>query len=106
MRSLLTLLTTSFQFSLSTPRLFLSCLPACLSACLPLLQIKEYAALVAIGRPTFIEIKGVTFCGDAGQGTAASSLTMGNVPFHEEVRDFALKLTSVSAVMVVVVVAV
>jgi tRNA wybutosine-synthesizing protein 1 len=27
--------------------------------------IQEYAALVARGKPTFIEIKGVTFCGDS-----------------------------------------
>ena len=27
--------------------------------------IQEYAALVTRGRPTFIEIKGVTFCGDS-----------------------------------------
>eukprot|EP01045_Picozoa_sp_COSAG04_P008359 COSAG04_NODE_460_length_13977_cov_5.936662_11_plen_748_part_00 len=47
--------------------------------------IEEYAALVARGRPTFIEIKGVTFCGDS----KASDMTMSNVPYHEEVREFA-----------------
>ena len=50
--------------------------------------IEEYAKLVSLGRPTFIEIKGVTFCGKAN----ASNLTMKNVPFHHEVRKFAQKL--------------
>jgi len=53
-------------------------------------EIKEYAALVAIGRPTFIEIKGVTYCGKNN----ASNLTMKNVPFHEEVRQFSQALLS------------
>ena len=33
---------------------------------------------------SFIEIKGVTYCGDS----KASTLTMGNVPWHEEVITF------------------
>ena len=38
------------------------------------------------GSPDFIEIKGVTFCGDS----KASDLTMSeNVPYHEEVVAFA-----------------
>lgn len=44
-------------------------------------QIEEYAKLIDLGRPTLIEIKGVTFCGDLN----ASSMTMQNVPFHQEV---------------------
>lgn len=44
----------------------------------------EYAKLVALGEPDFIEIKSVTFCGES----KASSLTMGNVPWHEEVKLF------------------
>lgn len=51
-------------------------------------EIAEYAQLVAIGRPTFIEIKGVTFCGELN----ASTMTMKNVPFHEEVRQFCKEL--------------
>ncbi|KAG5437485.1 hypothetical protein PCANB_000913 [Pneumocystis canis] len=50
-------------------------------------EIKEYANLVSIGKPCFIEIKGVTYCGNID-----SSLTMKNVPFHEEVVDFAQAL--------------
>lgn len=51
-------------------------------------QMKEYARLIALGNPTFIEIKGVTFCGDLN----ASDITMKNVPFHQEVRDFSRAL--------------
>jgi len=47
-------------------------------------EVKEYAELLDLGRPDFIEIKGVTFCGDHG----TSSLTMKSVPFHEEVKAF------------------
>ena len=47
-------------------------------------EVKEYAELLDLGRPDFVEIKGVTFCGDHG----TSSLTMKSVPFHEEVKAF------------------
>jgi len=47
-------------------------------------EVSEYAKLVTLGQPTFIEIKGVTFCGNNNK----DSLTMQNVPFHTEVRDF------------------
>lgn len=47
-------------------------------------EVKNYADLVALGKPSFIEVKGVTFCGDS----KASSLTMGNVPWHDEVINF------------------
>jgi len=47
-------------------------------------EIESYAKLVELGRPGFIEIKGVTYCGES----KASSLTMGNVPWHEEVIGF------------------
>jgi wyosine [tRNA(Phe)-imidazoG37] synthetase (radical SAM superfamily)/flavodoxin len=53
-------------------------------------EVAEYAKLVALGRPTFVEIKGVTFCGTS----EASNLTMKQVPFHHEVRLFAQKLCS------------
>jgi tRNA wybutosine-synthesizing protein 1 len=45
---------------------------------------QEYAKLVALGEPDFLEIKSVTFCGES----KASDLTMGNVPWHEEVKQF------------------
>ncbi|XP_060595141.1 S-adenosyl-L-methionine-dependent tRNA 4-demethylwyosine synthase TYW1-like, partial [Ruditapes philippinarum] len=47
-------------------------------------EIENYAKLVSLGNPDFIEIKGVTYCGDS----KASSLTMSNVPWHEEVVGF------------------
>lgn len=46
--------------------------------------MEAYARLVDLGRPDFIEIKGVTYCGSG----AASSLTMANVPYHQDVVDF------------------
>lgn len=51
-------------------------------------QIKAYADLVARGKPDFIEVKGVTYCGES----KASSLTMSNVPWHDEVVSFVSKL--------------
>ena len=47
-------------------------------------EAQRYAELVALGQPDFIEVKGVTFCGDS----KASTLTMGNVPWHQEVINF------------------
>ncbi|RMX47239.1 hypothetical protein pdam_00012924 [Pocillopora damicornis] len=52
-------------------------------------EIKNYADLVSIGKPDFIEVKGVTYCGES----KASTLTMQNVPWHEEVIGFVQKLT-------------
>lgn len=49
--------------------------------------LDDYARLVARGRPDFIEIKGVTFCGSSNSGDD-SELTMQNVPWHEEVVQF------------------
>ena len=48
----------------------------------------NYAKLVDLGQPDFIEIKGVTFCGSS----KASSLTMENVPWHTEVVRFVSEL--------------
>ncbi|KEF53053.1 uncharacterized protein A1O9_10961 [Exophiala aquamarina CBS 119918] len=45
-------------------------------------EVEGYADLVAKGLPCFIEIKGATFTGPA------SSLTMQNIPFYEEVVAF------------------
>lgn len=47
-------------------------------------EMDNYVQLVSYGNPDFIEIKGVTYCGDS----KASSLTMSNVPWHEEVTGF------------------
>ncbi|XP_039292528.1 S-adenosyl-L-methionine-dependent tRNA 4-demethylwyosine synthase TYW1 [Nilaparvata lugens] len=52
-------------------------------------ELNNYAQLVELGNPDFIEIKGVTFCGDSNK---VNSLTMQNVPWHEEVVSFAGKL--------------
>ncbi|KAF6037145.1 hypothetical protein EB796_004553 [Bugula neritina] len=51
-------------------------------------ELDEYARLVALGEPDFIEVKGVTFCGDS----SASDLTMKNVPWHREVVEFCKQL--------------
>ena len=47
-------------------------------------EVANYAKLVTLGEPDFIEVKGVTYCGSSG----ASSLTMQNVPYHEDVCAF------------------
>lgn len=51
-------------------------------------DIADYSRLIARGLPTFIEVKGVTFCGKSD----GSNLTMDNVPFHFEVVRFCEKL--------------
>ena len=45
----------------------------------------EYAKLIDLGRPDFIEIKGMTYCGNT---SGASNLTMKNVPYHDDVKTF------------------
>ena len=47
-------------------------------------DVQQYANLINLGKPDFIEIKGVTYCGESN----ASSLTMKNVPWLEEVQNF------------------
>ncbi|KAJ9051853.1 Fe-S oxidoreductase [Entomophthora muscae] len=47
-------------------------------------EIANYVELIRRGRPDFIEVKGVTFCGFG----ASSGLTMENVPYHNEVIHF------------------
>ena len=42
-------------------------------------ELAAYAELVKRGRPDFIEVKGVTYCGD----NSASNLTIKNSPYHE-----------------------
>ncbi|XP_077995232.1 S-adenosyl-L-methionine-dependent tRNA 4-demethylwyosine synthase TYW1-like isoform X2 [Glandiceps talaboti] len=51
-------------------------------------EIQSYADLIAIGQPDFIEVKGVTYCGES----KASSLTMKNIPWHREVVSFVQQL--------------
>lgn len=53
-------------------------------------ELENYAKLVELGNPDFIEIKGVTYCGTS----KASTLTMENVPWHEEVAEFSKTLCS------------
>lgn len=55
-------------------------------------EIMNYAELIERGKPTFVEIKGVTYCGTS----KASSLTMKNVPFHEEVKNFSKAICEAS----------
>ncbi|KAK4481460.1 hypothetical protein RD792_012356 [Penstemon davidsonii] len=47
-------------------------------------DIDAYSSLFDIGNPDFIEIKGVTYCGSS----ATSKLTMENVPWHTDVKEF------------------
>lgn len=49
-------------------------------------EIVGYADLVEKGLPCFVEIKGVTYCGTSTGGKAG--LTMENVPFYEEIKEF------------------
>ncbi|XP_071946298.1 S-adenosyl-L-methionine-dependent tRNA 4-demethylwyosine synthase TYW1-like isoform X2 [Antedon mediterranea] len=53
-------------------------------------EVDAYANLVSLGKPDFIEVKGVTYCGTS----KASSLTMENVPWHEEVVGFVENLAN------------
>jgi len=53
-------------------------------------DVKNYVDLIGRGKPSFIEIKGVTYCGTS----KASTLTMKNVPFHEEVVRFSQAICS------------
>jgi len=52
-------------------------------------SIPDYARLIARGRPSFIEIKGVTYSGHSND-----DINMVNIPFHEEVRHFAQKVAA------------
>ncbi|KAE8294973.1 S-adenosyl-L-methionine-dependent tRNA 4-demethylwyosine synthase [Larimichthys crocea] len=51
-------------------------------------EMQAYSELIALGQPDFIEVKGVTYCGES----SASSLTMANVPWHQEVVSFVQQL--------------
>jgi len=54
-------------------------------------EIESYANLVELGKPDFIEVKGVTYCGD---NKSNGGLTMKNVPWHDEVLGFVRQLAS------------
>ena len=53
-------------------------------------DISGYAELIALGEPTLVEVKGVTFCGKSD----ASDLTMANCPWHHEVEAFCKELAA------------
>jgi len=53
-------------------------------------DIGGYAELIALGEPTLVEVKGVTFCGKSD----ASDLTMENCPWHHEVVVFCNQLAA------------
>ncbi|ESQ27622.1 hypothetical protein EUTSA_v100183040mg, partial [Eutrema salsugineum] len=52
-------------------------------------ELDAYFNLFSIGKPDFIEIKGVTYCGSS----ATSKLTMENVPWHADVKSFSEALS-------------
>ncbi|KAH9300010.1 hypothetical protein KI387_011593, partial [Taxus chinensis] len=51
-------------------------------------ELDAYTELFELGKPDFIEIKGVTYCGSS----ATSTLTMENVPWHSDVKAFSEEL--------------
>ena len=51
-------------------------------------ETAEYATLIKLGEPDFVEIKGATYCGES----SASGLTMKNIPYHTDVCAFAQAL--------------
>jgi wyosine [tRNA(Phe)-imidazoG37] synthetase (radical SAM superfamily) len=53
-------------------------------------QLCEYAKLVTRGQPHFIEVKGVTFCGDS----KGSGISMQSVPYHKQVIEFSQQLVA------------
>lgn len=53
-------------------------------------HLQNYLELLSIGKPEFIEIKGVTYCGKSDMST----LTMANVPWHTEVRTYCEELVN------------
>ncbi|KAA0065238.1 S-adenosyl-L-methionine-dependent tRNA 4-demethylwyosine synthase [Cucumis melo var. makuwa] len=55
-------------------------------------DIDAYSNLFSIGRPDFVEIKGVTYCGSSN----TSKLTMENVPWHSDVKSFSEALAAKS----------
>ncbi|KAK7208405.1 flavodoxin and radical SAM domain protein [Myxozyma melibiosi] len=69
-------------------------------------EVLGYARLVAQALPCFVEVKGVTYCGNSApsgpgasfsKGASKDTLTMANVPFYEEVLDFVKRLNEALA---------
>lgn len=58
-------------------------------------EAEGYASLVERALPAFVEVKGVTYCGTST--AAGAGLSMSNVPFYEEVKEFVLALESAMA---------
>merc|ERR1712178_278657 len=58
-------------------------------------ELEQYASIVRIGKPDFIEIKGVTYCGNSWAGNTEDKTVLGlkNVPFHEEVVEMCQRIT-------------
>lgn len=55
-------------------------------------DIDAYSNLFSLGKPDFVEIKGVTYCGSSN----TSKLTMENVPWHSDVKSFSEALAAKS----------
>eukprot|EP00053_Salpingoeca_punica_P015214 m.139375 g.139375 ORF g.139375 m.139375 type:complete len:805 (-) comp16653_c4_seq1:262-2676(-) len=53
-------------------------------------ELNGYVDLIKIGKPEFVEVKGVTYCGES----KASTITMQNVPWNEEVASFVRDLAN------------
>ena len=53
-------------------------------------DIDDYVALVRRGQPALVEVKGMTWSGES----PGSALTMANVPWHADVRDFCAALAA------------
>ncbi|KAI6712065.1 hypothetical protein B2J93_6237 [Marssonina coronariae] len=58
-------------------------------------EAEGYADLVEKGLPSFVEVKGVTYCGTSS--SAGAGLTMQNVPFYSEVCAFVVALNAALA---------
>ena len=55
-------------------------------------EVLQYARLFELGCPDFVEIKGVTYCGNS----PSSGLTLGNVPYHADVCAFSEEMCNQS----------
>jgi len=51
-------------------------------------EVEGYAKLIALGKVSLVEVKGVTFCGKSD----ASNLNMSNTPWHHEVSALTIEL--------------
>jgi len=53
-------------------------------------EAENFARIIALAKPDFIEIKAVTYCGDNGK----DSITMKDIPWHEEVENYSRDIIS------------